>query len=262
MGRILCLRLFILLPTPRFALSVLRVNKTVVLLTRKNWTRMGPAWEHHHVCKKKQIAVRILRLRLFILLPTPSSLSPSLSPSLSLSLSLSLLSLSSSGRGRKSAAFSAFAHVGAAALTERHTGRLYQCQCQCRCALSFSYSATQQKNTHNMLEIKQKREQKTDILFLYVRTYVWFVFVFCVSVYSCVRTYVCALRRSLRFAWGLWSVFWGLTGFDCWGDRWCSVLSSKRTHRDPFTDLSRRRRYVDGEIDSSIGSGVRAYVRT
>ena len=90
----------------------------------------------------------------------------------------------------------------------------------------------------------------------------WFVFVFCVSVYSCVRTYVCALRRSLRFAWGLWSVFWGLTGFDCWGDRWCSVLSSKRTHRDPFTDLSRRRRYVDGEIDSSIGSGVRAYVRT
>ena len=94
MGRILCLRLFILLPTPRFALSVLRVNKTVVLLTRKNWTRMGPAWEHHHVCKKKQIAVRILRLRLFILLPTPSSLSPSLSPSLSLSLSLSFSSLS------------------------------------------------------------------------------------------------------------------------------------------------------------------------
>ena len=150
MGRILCLRLFILLPTPRFALSVLRVNKTVVLLTRKNWTRMGPAWEHHHVCKKKQIAVRILRLRLFILLPTPSSLSPSLSPSLSLSLSLFLFSL--------------YHHLDAAALTERHTGRLYQCQCQCRCALSFSYSATQQKNTHNMLEIKQKREQKTDIL--------------------------------------------------------------------------------------------------
>ena len=90
MGRILCLRLFILLPTPRFALSVLRVNKTVVLLTRKNWTRMGPAWEHHHVCKKKQIAVRILRLRLFILLPTPSSLSPSLSPSLSLYFPFSL----------------------------------------------------------------------------------------------------------------------------------------------------------------------------
>lgn len=99
-------------------------------------------------------------------------------------------------------------------------------------------------------------------LFLYVRTYVWFVFVFCVSVYSCVRTYVCALRMSLRFAWGLWSVFLELTGFDCWGDRWCSVLSSKRTHRDPFTDLSRRRRYVDGEIDCSIGSRVRAYVRT
>ena len=69
MGRILCLRLFILLPTPRFALSVLRVNKTVVLLTRKNWTESSASVSSSY---------SLLPL-LFLPLSLPLSLSLSLS---------------------------------------------------------------------------------------------------------------------------------------------------------------------------------------